>query len=204
VRRPIRHASSHVLGRPPANIPFEMVPSPSPGSAFQVPPTPDSRASSATPSSPNRTTSLKSKMSISALRAKVGSPTPSPGYDHDEETVQVQDMEFELIKPVMNRPPEDDDKENFSASKESMDDNGRRSNSALGSRAGHSSFDSMPPSSFSDAKHASSPLNHNSIEAHRARELAWISAMKAGGKNSKKIRKLVLEDVPTSVRGVVW
>jgi hypothetical protein len=46
------------------------------------------------------------------------------------------------------------------------------------------------------------------VENHRQLELKWISAMgtvpSAESGKSKKIRKLVIDGIPASVRGVVW
>jgi hypothetical protein len=48
----------------------------------------------------------------------------------------------------------------------------------------------------------------SAVEAHRARELKWISAMSSTppsqARKSKKIRKLLQEGVPASVRYQVW
>jgi hypothetical protein len=46
------------------------------------------------------------------------------------------------------------------------------------------------------------------MDAHRQRELKWMSALSTvpppQSKKSKKVRKLVLEGVPSSVRYLVW
>ncbi|TDL21253.1 RabGAP/TBC [Rickenella mellea] len=78
-----------------------------------------------------------------------------------------------------------------------------------------SSFVSHATSRANSQFASADPANPNtkgngrtSLEAHRARELRWISAMsstpEAQARKSKKIRKLVIEGVPASVRYLVW
>jgi hypothetical protein len=47
-----------------------------------------------------------------------------------------------------------------------------------------------------------------SMDAHRQRELKWVSVMSSvpssQARKSKKVRKLLLEGVPSSVRFLVW
>ena len=51
-------------------------------------------------------------------------------------------------------------------------------------------------------------IDASQMEAHRQRELRWVTAMaslpQGQARKSKKIRKLVLEGVPASVRYQVW
>ena len=51
-------------------------------------------------------------------------------------------------------------------------------------------------------------LSVESMEAHRTRELKWMSLMSASpasqARKSKKVRKLLTEGVPSSVRYLVW
>ncbi|KLO06753.1 RabGAP/TBC [Schizopora paradoxa] len=60
------------------------------------------------------------------------------------------------------------------------------------------------PPQLADAADA----NSANAEAHRSREQRWITAMAAvpasQSRKSKKIRRLVLEGVPSSVRSLVW
>jgi hypothetical protein len=62
---------------------------------------------------------------------------------------------------------------------------------------------SLPPMTAAPTITSSS-----AVEAHRARELKWISAMSSTppshARKSKKIRKLLQEGVPASVRYQVW
>ncbi|KAF8329853.1 rab-GTPase-TBC domain-containing protein [Cantharellus anzutake] len=71
----------------------------------------------------------------------------------------------------------------------------------------------MPSSSSSTTREpaitiATSPVNAKYRELHRQLESKWLSAMNstpsAEAKKSRKIRKLVLDGIPASVRGVVW
>jgi len=62
---------------------------------------------------------------------------------------------------------------------------------------------SLPPVAASAASNVGA-----GVEAHRARELKWISLMSttppSQARKSKKIRKLLQEGVPASVRYQVW
>ena len=55
---------------------------------------------------------------------------------------------------------------------------------------------------------ANKSLEGNDIEAHRQRELKWISSMSSipasQARKNKKIRKLLQEGIPSSVRYLVW
>ncbi|KAI0668813.1 rab-GTPase-TBC domain-containing protein [Trametes maxima] len=117
--------------------------------------------------------------------------TSASEYTLDQETVQVQDMDFELVRPIMPASP-------FAGSVESLpipspvhaEGGFLRTDSPAMSTTSHSSHRHPTPS---DSPHEQRPPKENTeMEAHRQRELR------------KKIRKLVLEGVPASVRYQVW
>ncbi|KAI0353295.1 RabGAP/TBC [Trametes cingulata] len=116
-------------------------------------------------------------------------------------------MDFELVRPTMPASP-------FAGSVDSLPmpspiraDGFLRADSPAMSTASGSSQQRRPGDlSPSDLK---SPKESNSeMEAHRQRELRWVSAMgsipASQARKSKKIRKLLLEGVPASVRYQVW
>jgi len=175
-----------------------------------------------------RSTSLRSKLSKTAILAKtsgldvlseIQSPTTSIS---GMETVQVQHMDFELVKPSFPRTlsprsslesyspqqPENDHQASLvrqdavtllrAESPSSFLSSGisERDSAALNRRPSPSSIAQSDVSSQSD------------IDAHRNRELKWISLMSAldptQARKSKKAKKLLLNGVPASVRYQVW
>ncbi|KAI0641277.1 RabGAP/TBC [Trametes meyenii] len=116
-------------------------------------------------------------------------------------------MDFELVRPVMPASP-------FAGSVESLpipspiraEGGFLRTDSPAMSTTSHSSHRHPSPS---DSPHEQrSAKESTEIEAHRQRELRWVAALSATpatqARKSKKIRKLVLEGVPASVRYQVW
>lgn len=201
----------------------------------------DGRSSPAPGGAPlGRNTSLRSKLSLGHLRSR-----PSLQTSRDEsitsesfhETIQVEDMDFELVKPNIHR-------EHSRASEDSVASHTPNVSTASGPGArkksseaptsdlaaflrstspGGSSYTSsaMPPSPhspsgtmpssnlLSEPAHApKAPTNKTGIEAHRNRELKWITAISSTppsqARKSKKFKKLVYEGVPGSVRYQVW
>ncbi|KAH8111169.1 RabGAP/TBC [Phellopilus nigrolimitatus] len=80
---------------------------------------------------------------------------------------------------------------------------------AASMHSARSPIPSAVPESPLDTPRAVKPVEDvSSVEAHRTRELKWISAMSSvpasQARKSKKIRRLVLEGVPASVRYLVW
>ncbi|KAF8259416.1 rab-GTPase-TBC domain-containing protein [Lactarius quietus] len=139
------------------------------------------------------------------------------GNMREGETVQVMDTDFELVRPALSRPRVSEDS---SANGKSSGSEGRPSFLRVDSPA--TSLASAPasdtrspvspsapmllPSSPSAAIHYTFPTA--AVEAHRALELKWIAAMAATpsalARKNKKIRRLLLEGVPASVRYQVW
>ncbi|KAG8757016.1 hypothetical protein FRC14_002447 [Serendipita sp. 396] len=185
-----------------------------------------------------RSVSVRSKLSMSALRAKGTNGRPSrdgdnppfsnispitPGQD-DDERVQIQDMEFELVKPVLKTSGlqlADD----FSPRITSPGEVESVRSGFSGTEAGVGPWRAESPAHASTS-HIRSPnanssskdsLQHDRvpnamqaalIEAHRTREQKWMSLISSTpssqARKSKKVKRLILEGVPSSVRGRVW
>ncbi|RPD53232.1 RabGAP/TBC [Lentinus tigrinus ALCF2SS1-7] len=137
--------------------------------------------------------------------------------DGEKDTVQVQDTDFELVKPTLPLSP-------FGGSFESLPSPGlgshlRADSPALSTLSGGSSLrhQGFGDASTSASASTSTPSPRDtrspketkeSVEAHRQRELRWVSAISSipasQARKSKKVRKMVLDGVPASVRYQVW
>jgi len=138
------------------------------------------------------------------------------------ETVQVQHMDFELVKPSFPRTVSPRlSQDSFSSQQPDNDHqaspirqdatNFLRTESPLSFlSSGVSEKDAAAanrrPSPSSIAQ--SDVLSPSDIDAHRNRELKWLSLMSTldptQAKKSKKVKKLLLSGVPASVRYQVW
>ncbi|KAG8815446.1 hypothetical protein FRC17_000708 [Serendipita sp. 399] len=185
-----------------------------------------------------RSVSLRSKLSISALRAKGPNGRPSrdgeyppvsnispvtPGQD-EEERVQIKDMEFELIRPVLKTssiqgsddfspritsPGEVESIRSGFSGAEAVAGAWRAESPALAStsqvRPPHTNASSKDSLSYDLTPAA---MQGALIEAHRVREQKWMglisSTPSSQARKSKKVKRLILEGVPSSVRGRVW
>jgi TBC1 domain family member 10 len=163
-----------------------------------------------------RNGSLRSKISLSALRAR--SSRDDKQQDNglrESETVQVMDLDFELVRPSLARPPASEDS---SANGASSGSEGRPSylrvdSPATSMTSGTSgprspvspSIPTMPPGG---TIRTAARTSAGAVEAHRALELKWITVMASTppsqARKSKKIRKLLQDGVPASVRYQVW
>ncbi|TFK78978.1 RabGAP/TBC [Polyporus arcularius HHB13444] len=135
--------------------------------------------------------------------------------DGERDTVQVQDTDFELVRPTLPLSP-------FGrGSFESLPSPGmgsflRADSPALSTLSGGSSLRqgfgigdaSASTSSLSPRGDKSPKESKESAEAHRQRELRWVTAISSitpsQARKSKKVRKMVLDGVPASVRYQVW
>ena len=141
----------------------------------------------------------------------VSSPTISLStseHTNEQDTVQVQDTDFELVKPTLPLSP-------FGGSFESLPSPSRpdasflRTDSPALSTFSGSSFRLVSDASPSPSEgRAPKEAEASQMEAHRQREQRWITAMAsvtpAQARKSKKIRKMVVEGVTASVRYQVW
>jgi hypothetical protein len=165
-------------------------------------------ATSVSGSSLARNTSLRSKISLSALRSKsLREQQQDGGLLREGETVQVMDTDFELVRPALSRARASED--SSSANGKSSGSEGRPSFLRIDSPATSSSlasFDKRSP--VSPSTPTTLPPPTAAVEAHRALELKWITAMAATpsafARKNKKIRRLLMEGVPASVRYQVW
>lgn len=172
--------------------------------------------STSAPSAPSlgRSGSLRSKISLSALRAR--SARDEDGL-HEADTVQVKDTDFELVRPNVShrRVSEDSAINGKSSGSEGRPSFLRIESPALSTTSGGGTPDTRSPVSLSGMSIppvvvAAAPAGGGgaAVEAHRARELKWISLMSttppSQARKSKKIRKLLQEGVPASVRYQVW
>ncbi|KAH9016419.1 TBC-domain-containing protein [Lactarius deliciosus] len=171
---------------------------------------------SASGSSLARNTSLRSKISLSALRSK--SLREQDDGLREGETVQVMDTDFELVRPTLSRPRASEDS---SANGKSSGSEGRpsflrldspatslTSGGASDTRSPVSTSASIVPPPSPGAATPTTVIPAATVEAHRALELKWIAAMavtpSAVARKNKKIRRLLQEGVPASVRYQVW
>lgn len=172
-----------------------------------------------------RNVSLRSKLSKSGLRARQGggrgseypsiSPRPdSTHQDNDEDRVQIQDMEFELIKPVIKslgvRGSEDGGVSVISADGSSTREGETPDSPTLSPSTGSGLSPAFGSSVSLYAGSSRTPTQQSaaSIEAHRMREQKWMSTISSTSssqaRKNKKVRKLIVDGVPSSVRGKAW
>ncbi|KAI0070101.1 RabGAP/TBC [Panus rudis PR-1116 ss-1] len=167
-----------------------------------------------------RSGSLRSKLSLPTLRIRntervhpdERSPTSSLTPTEDSRTVQVKDTDFELVKPTISIPGDDSPVPPSPLYAESSSILGRSNSpafSVISSITSRSRAHPPPnPSGPSVITAPTAPTDAAEIEAHRQRELRWMSAIStipsSQARKSKKIRKLLQEGVPSSVRYLVW
>ncbi|KAI0344356.1 TBC-domain-containing protein [Trametopsis cervina] len=170
------------------------------------------------------TTSLRSKLSLPTLKIRGGeraapvddrSPTlsvtpiePAP----DQPTVHVKDTDFTLVNPTVQQLTIIDEDPSTSPlpspARFDTSPSVRTSSPTFSIASGPSlrAIRDLPQKqpTLVPTKRADS----QDVEAHRQRELRWITAMASipasQARKSKKIRKLLYEGVPASVRYIVW
>ena len=174
-----------------------------------------------------RQTSLRTKLSLPNLRRNRSKHEDDSGGG-DSEMLQVKDMEFELVKPNFAH---------FQASARASEDYGvlgkdhspidvRQDGNAFlraesptistlsaGSKqspsmSGPPAGSSWGPLSTSTPASRATTDTESSMDAHRNREIKWMSLMSSSpasqARKSKKVRKLIMDGVPSSVRYLVW
>jgi TBC1 domain family member 10 len=161
----------------------------------------------------SRESSLRSKISMSALFSNANGPvTPADDKRFEVETVSVKDTDFQLIKPI--RPVIANNSEDSLplSNRESKPDPRflRTDSPSVSMLSGKTSADPSSPlaEQFDGGSVSPAAESPTAAEAHRQRELRWVSLMSstpAGqARKNKKIKKLLLEGVPASVRHLVW
>ena len=175
------------------------------------------------PPGATRSTSLRSKISKTAILAKtsgldtLGEIQSSTALVSGKETIQVEDMDFELVKPSFPRALSPRSSLDSSSSQQPETDHQASPINFLRTESPSSFLSSgvserdgaavnRRPSPASIAQ--SDVLSPSDIDAHRNRELKWVSLMStldpAQTRKSKKAKKLLLSGVPASVRYQVW
>ncbi|KAF8149384.1 hypothetical protein B0H34DRAFT_733556 [Crassisporium funariophilum] len=176
-----------------------------------------------------RQNSLRSKLSLPNLRRNRSrqdeDSSLGSGSHQETEMLQVQDMEFELVKPNFAQ---------FQAARTSEDSGVLGRDNSLDLRQDGNAFlrPESPAVSVSSAgmsgtrsptvegsgswvPHIVTPNantrtteSETSMDAHRQRESKWMSLMSSNpasqARKSKKVKKLIMEGVPSSVRYLVW
>ncbi|KAL4244189.1 hypothetical protein ABKN59_010756 [Abortiporus biennis] len=183
-----------------------------------------------------RSSSLKNKLSLPTLRIRATSdksvsieeksPTLSvtPSEQLSRGMVQVKDTDFELVKPSLSAPLSPSTDELTipplpSPIKSEGPHSLRAGSPALSTISGSSARSrppipamgqqpQLPPTTHEISPPTTKTLDPVDVEAHRQRELKWISTMTSipasQARKSKKVRKLLQEGVPASVRYLVW
>ncbi|CAE6473505.1 unnamed protein product [Rhizoctonia solani] len=184
---------------------------------------------SASPMASSRV-SLNSKISSSGLRLAganrpaTDTPTtplsPITSVEPTEETVHYNDMDFDMVKPMRSRVSivrtSEDGRQSISRSSQHSDhprghqDDGPEhspTSPVVTLPLTQTHIPSTPVPTSKAGSH-NSLTTSDSIAAHISREQRWISTMQAipssSVRRNKKVKKLLLEGVPASVRGVVW
>ena len=164
-----------------------------------------------------RQLSLRTKLSLPNLRRNRGKQEDESGGG-DGEMLQVKDTEFQLVTPnfahFQSSRPSDDSAKDVEVR---QDGNAflRTESPAVSSASKHSPLSEFPASSswspLSPATTVSRPTTDSgssSMDAHRNREIKWMSLMSSSpasqARKSKKVRKLIMDGVPSSVRYLVW
>ena len=194
----------------------------------------DSHSQVVSPPPIQRQSSLRSKLSLPNLRRKqsrnitdeelisssasmTGSQISHPPQDAAE-MLQVKDMEFELVRPnfahfqgAAARTSEDSGVLGREGSIDLRQDGLLRPESpAFSVSSGGHSPDvwPQPPTTIPPVPSRPTTDSESSMEAHRNRELKWMSLMSSSpasqSRKSRKVKKLLLDGVPSSVRYLVW
>ena len=117
----------------------------------------------------------------------------------------MQDMDFELVKPSMPQVTGRASQDSTLTSRD-VDMGKQEASPILGDAA--SMHSSAPRSPLVPTHAAASTESAESIDAHRQRELKWMGLFPTVppslARKNKKVRKLLQEGVPSSVRYLVW
>lgn len=160
--------------------------------------------------------SLRTKLSLPNLgRHRSRQEDESGGGD--SEKLQVRDMEFELVKPnfalFQSARASDDLGKDYSPIDVRQDGNAflraespAISMSSAASKRSPSMSEHPPPTPITVPRATTD--SESSMDAHRNRENKWMSLMSSSpasqARKSKKVRKLLMDGVPSSVRYLVW
>lgn len=136
--------------------------------------------------------------------------------DFEDETVRLQKVEFEIVKPMMRDVLASDSGSDgksvsqlsTSASRPSLAISGLSHEDDTSEDTSHHFHGGFNVSTSASVRPVSMMMDAQTIENHRARELKWVKALSSMAPSSlrknKKMRAMLLEGVPSSVRGRVW
>ncbi|KAG8982824.1 hypothetical protein FRB90_006522 [Tulasnella sp. 427] len=123
-------------------------------------------------------------------------------------------MEFEIVKPLIPRIAEVKVADGDSEASDHVSLVSENTRNDVESNLSHSpavSTSRLPAVDIQQMKEPEVfpvPTDPATIQAHREREQKWLSVMNStsasSAKKNKKVRKLVQEGIPNSVRSVVW
>lgn len=160
---------------------------------------------------------LRSKLSLPNLRGKsitrprlddavsITSSHAGLGGSIENETVQVQDMDFELVKPsipiISGRASQDS-----VVGQELRLDPG--SPGLLGDTASTHSGAPRSPLAANEQASGGATDTQAAADAHRQREVRWMALMPtvppSQARKNKKVKRLLQDGVPSSLRYLVW
>jgi hypothetical protein len=216
--------SSSFISKPSSREPPDHVPSGD--QAEHEPISPQSDNQSSPVSSTHRQSSLRAKLSLPNLRRNWNkseeASLASPLSEHEVSgTVQVEDLDFELIRPTL--PFQNARISEESVSRETMAEvsvqdggplqlPGSPTSSLGGAKSPSAESFSWPRPSISST---AAPIitratadTESNMDAHRQRESKWMSLIASlppsQWRKSKKVKKLIQEGVPSSVRYLIW
>lgn len=200
-------------------------------SGYETPPLSSSRSrdfseSSASPLSPSSSYGRNSMMSVGILtrftsnhrkttvlgRPRVDYGFPVGSKDLEEETIELRNVEFEMIKPLVKLFNLDNEPESIKVSK-SPDQTLFSPLPIKTSSEQERHLNGQPISPTiqlrSLANNRYAVVEETSIEEYRAKELKWIQAISSGStlnwvQSSKKMNILVQKGIPSSVRTRVY
>ena len=166
-----------------------------------------------------RQLSLRTKLSLPNLRRN-RSRQEDESIGGDGDLLQVKDMEFQLVTPnfahFQSSRPSDDAGASVKDADVRQDGNAflRTESPAVSSASKHSPLSEFPASNSWSPLSPYNPTSRSttdsdpSMDAHRNREIKWMSLMSSNpasqARKSKKVKKLIMDGVPSSVRYLVW
>ena len=166
---------------------------------------------------PTRQNSVRTKLSLPNLRRHRSRQEDESSGDGD--MLQVKDIEFQLVIPnfahVQSSRPSEDSGVLTKDADVRQDGNGfLRTESPVSMLSGGSKQSPMSELPAVSPWSPTTPTarvtteSESSMEAHRQREIKWMSLMSSNpasqARKTKKFRKLIMEGVPSSVRYLVW
>ena len=161
---------------------------------------------------------LRNKLGLPALRGKAGarprlddavsiaSSQVGLGGSAENETVQVQDMDFELVKPtiphIAGRQSQDSTVASHDPHVEPNSPNLHADTASMHSSAPRS------PLVTSEQTSGAAIDSHAVADAHRQREVRWMALLRtvppSQARKNKKVKRLLQDGVPSSLRYLVW